>query len=312
MNEDCRLQSILIVDDSGFHCKYLLDILKGQYDVRIVNNGRDAIATACSDFPPDLILLDVIMPEIDGYEVCIRLKEIDMTKEIPIIFITGKMDEADEIYGFELGAVDYISKPFNPIIVKARVNTHMKLKLYRDYLESMSYIDGLTQIPNRRKFNEYYDFMWSMSLRERQVLSIIMIDIDYFKLFNDRYGHQIGDDCLVKVAQQLAITISRKTDFVGRYGGEEFVCILPNTPIENAYMIAEKMRTGIMELEIPHENSKVMNIVTISLGIASCVPQNDWKQNSLIEWADQALYRSKEIGRNNCFMNKSGKYDKII
>jgi diguanylate cyclase (GGDEF)-like protein len=226
-----------------------------------------------------------------------------MTKEIPIIFITGKMDEADEILGFELGAVDYISKPFNPIIVKARVNTHMKLKMYRDYLESMSYIDGLTQIPNRRKFNEYYELMWSMALRESQILSVIMIDIDYFKLFNDRYGHQVGDECLIKVAQQLAATVSRKTDFVGRYGGEEFICVLPNTPIENAHMIAEKMRTKIMELDIPHESSKVTNIVTISLGVAACIPHKDIKQNSLIESADKALYHSKETGRNNSYMS---------
>lgn len=302
MNEYDKMQSILIVDDSAFHCKYLCDILRSQYDVRAVKNGRDAIAVACSENPPDVILLDVVMPEIDGYEVCKRLKCIEMTSEIPIIFITGKMDEADEIHGFELGAVDYISKPFNPIIVKARVNTHMKLKRYRDYLESMSYIDGLTKIANRRKFNEYFDLMWSMSLRESKILSIIMIDIDYFKLFNDRYGHQLGDECLISVAQQLANMVSRKTDFVGRYGGEEFVCILPNTPLENAYMIAEKMRMGVMELNILHEDSKVMNRVTISLGVAACIPQKDWKQNSLIECADHALYHSKEHGRNNSYM----------
>jgi len=303
MEEYSKKQSILVVDDSEFHRKYLMDILSSQYEVRGAKNGREAIEIACSNESPDVIILDIVMPELDGYEVCKRLKSIDMTKEIPIIFITGKMDEADEILGFELGAVDYISKPFNPIIVKARVNTHMKLKMYRDYLESMSYIDGLTQIPNRRKFNEYYELMWSMALRESQILSVIMIDIDYFKLFNDRYGHQVGDECLIKVAQQLAATVSRKTDFVGRYGGEEFICVLPNTPLENAHMIAEKMRTKIMELEIPHESSKVTNIVTISLGVAACIPHKDIKQNSLIENADKALYHSKETGRNNSYMS---------
>jgi diguanylate cyclase (GGDEF)-like protein len=141
-----------------------------------------------------------------------------------------------------------------------------------------------------------------MALRESQLLSVIMIDIDYFKLFNDRYGHQVGDECLIKVAQQLAKTVSRKTDFVGRYGGEEFICVLPNTPIENAHMIAEKMRTKIMDLEIPHEGSKVMNVVTISLGVASCIPYKGLKQSRLIECADQALYHSKELGRNNSYM----------
>lgn len=304
MEDYYKKQSILIVDDSEFHRKYLSDILHSQYEVRVAKNGETALAIACSDDPPDVILLDVVMPELDGYEVCKRLKAIEMTSEIPIIFITGKMDVADEILGFELGAVDYISKPFNPIIVKARVNTHMKLKRYRDYLESMSYIDGLTKIPNRRKFDEYFELMWSMSLRENKILSIIMIDIDYFKLFNDRYGHQNGDDCLIKVAKQLADTVSRKTDFVGRYGGEEFICILPNTPVENAHMIAEKMRESVMELNIPHENSKVTDIVTISLGVAACIPQKGWKQNSLIERADHALYRAKEVGRNHSFMEE--------
>lgn len=298
MDEHLKKQSILIVDDSEFHCKYLQDILMDEYDVTVAKNGRDAIAIANSEDQPDVILLDIVMPDIDGYEVCQIFKSSKFTSEIPIIFITGKMDEEDEIHAFELGAVDYISKPFNPIIVKARVNTHMKLKQYRDYLESMSYIDGLTQIPNRRKFDEFFDMMWNLSLREEKPLSIIMIDIDYFKLFNDRYGHQSGDDCLIKVARQLASTVHRKTDFVGRYGGEEFIGVLPNTTLEKVYEFAEKMRVRIMDLKIPHEDSKVSDIVTISLGVACCVPRKGWIPTDLIEWADQALYHAKENGRN--------------
>jgi len=298
MNEYNKQKSILIVDDSEFHCRYLSGILNDKYIVNTVKNGRDAIALACSDDPPDLILLDVIMPEISGYEVCKKLKKMEKTKNIPIIFITGKIDEEDEIHAFELGAVDYISKPFNAILVQARVNTQIKLKGYQDYLESISFLDGLTQIPNRRKFDHYFELMWNVALRQNSEISVIMMDIDYFKLFNDTYGHQVGDECLKTIAQQLEKTVTRKTDFVGRYGGEEFVCVLPNTNLEDAFMVAEKMRQAIVELKIPHEGSKISNIVTISLGIASTTPQKGEKRSSIIEKADKALYHSKELGRN--------------
>lgn len=298
MKEYNKQQFILIVDDSKLHCRYLSSILEDKYIVKSVRNGRDALALVCSDDPPDLILLDVVMPEISGYEVCKKLKEMEKTKNIPIIFITGKIEEEDEILAFELGAVDYISKPFNAILVQARVNTQIKLKCYQDYLKSISYLDGLTQIPNRRKFDDYFELMWDFSLRENREVSVIMMDIDYFKLFNDTYGHQVGDECLKKIAKQLQKTITRKTDFVGRYGGEEFVCALPNTNLEDAFMVAEKMRQAIVELKIPHEGSKILNIVTISLGIATTTPQEGEKRSSIIEKADKALYHSKELGRN--------------
>jgi len=224
MKEYNKQQFILIVDDSKLHCRYLSSILEDKYIVKSVRNGRDALALVCSDDPPDLILLDVVMPEISGYEVCKKLKEMEKTKNIPIIFITGKIEEEDEILAFELGAVDYISKPFNAILVQARVNTQIKLKCYQDYLKSISYLDGLTQIPNRRKFDDYFELMWDFSLRENREVSVLMMDIDYFKLFNDTYGHQVGDECLKKIAKQLQKTITRKTDFVGRYGGRR-ICL---------------------------------------------------------------------------------------
>lgn len=298
MNEHFKQQTILIVDDSSFHSAYLSDILIDQYQIVIATNGKDSLEIAYSQNPPDLILLDVVMPEMDGYEVCKRLKSVTSTKDIPIIFITGKIEEDDEIQGFTLGAVDYISKPFNPIIVKARIKTHMKLKMYRDYLESISYMDGLTNIPNRRRFDEQLELMWNLAKREKQVISLIMMDIDNFKAFNDIYGHQAGDECLIQVAQQLYTTFLRKTDFVGRYGGEEFVCILPNTSLENSFLIAEKMRERVMELEINHDGCPLTNIVTISLGVSSCLPEKDSTLNKLIEQADNALYQSKKSGRN--------------
>ncbi len=291
-------QSILIVDDAKENIAILAELLKSDFVIRAATNGKKALEIAFSDNPPDLILLDILMPEMDGYEVCKTLQASSQTKGIPIIFITGKVSEEDEIHGFNLGAMDYITKPFNPVVVKARVNTHVELKKYRDYLEGISYLDGLTEIPNRRKFNEFLDLSWKSAIRESVPISIILIDIDKFKLFNDHYGHQEGDTCLIKIAKVLFKSIVRKSDLVARFGGEEFACILPNTNLENAIIIAERLRINVMELQIPHAFSTVENIVTISLGVASIVPNVNSSCNLLVKASDEALYISKETGRN--------------
>lgn len=303
MCEQLKKQKILIVDDSSFNSAYLSNILKDQYQIRAVKSGKEAFEIAFSQEPPDLILLDVIMPDIDGYEVCKKLKEEDITKSIPVIFITGRFSEEDEIYGFSLGAADYISKPYNSVIVKARIKTHMELKMYRDYLESISYLDGLTGIHNKRRFNERFEYMWDSAKREKSIISIIMIDIDNFKAFNDIYGHQAGDICIIQVAQQLSKSVSRVTDFVGRYGGEEFICILLNTDEENMFLAAEEMRKKVMELKICHSGSGVSDVVTVSLGVATCIPDKDMDANELISLADEALYTSKKTGRNKTSVN---------
>lgn len=307
MDINYKKQTILIVDDSRLNLMYLSTLLLDQYNVNIAANGAEALKIIFSKNPPDLILLDVVMPEMDGYEVCRRIKSEDSTKNIPVIFITGNEREDDEIYGFKIGAVDYITKPFNPVVVNARVNTHMELIRYRNYLESISYLDGLTNISNRRRFNEHSELLWNIAKREKKVISIIMIDIDYFKAFNDIYGHQAGDACLFQVAQSISKTVLRKTDLTARYGGEEFVCILPNTGLEDAFSIGEKIRKEITKLGIPHKGSKVLDIVTISLGAASCIPDKDNSLSMLIKNADDALYYSKKNGRNctNIYINKS-------
>ena len=293
-----KQQTILIVDDAKANIDILADLLKSDYKIRAATNGEKALEIAFSVNPPDLILLDVLMPGIDGYEVCKKLKASSQTKNIPVIFITGKVSEEDEIYGFTLGAVEYITKPFSPVIVKARVNTHAELKRHRDYLEGISYLDGLTGIPNRRKFNEYLSFACDFSHREQVPVSMIMMDIDHFKLYNDHYGHQEGDTCLIRIAQALAGAVTEKTDILARYGGEEFACILPNRTKEEALKIAEKLRLAVLQLKIPHEKSMVEPIVTISLGVATVVPSADRTCKDLIKSADEALYRSKETGRN--------------
>ena len=298
MDESSQKQSVLVVDDSPENITILGALLRSDYTVRVATNGEKALKIVASDNPPDLILLDVVMPGIDGYEVCKRIKSDSRTKNIPIIFITAKSTEEDEIKGFEIGAVDYVTKPFSPVVVKARVRTHVELKKYRDFLENTAYCDGLTAIANRRRFDEYYELVWNFAVRGSLPLSLIMIDIDHFKLFNDNYGHQAGDECLIKIANMLSTSVKRKTDVVARYGGEEFVCVLPNTGIDGALVMAENFRTNILSLQIPHIHSSAGNYVTISQGVSTTIPTKDLSPNALVLAADEALYKSKENGRN--------------
>jgi diguanylate cyclase (GGDEF)-like protein len=251
-----------------------------------------------SDEPPDLILLDIMMPEMDGYEVCRRLKADFRTKNIPVIFITAMNQEEDETKGLEIGAVDYITKPFSMAIVKARVRTHLELKRHRDMLENLSSLDGLTGIPNRRRFDEMLDTEWRHCLRENVFLSLIMMDIDYFKNFNDNQGHQAGDDCLKKVAMMLASSVRRPMDFVARYGGEEFVAILPKTDADGIAIVAENIRKNIESLLIPHSHSPASDYVTVSLGGAAVVPNTQLSSDILVKAADDALFQAKREGRN--------------
>jgi diguanylate cyclase (GGDEF)-like protein len=298
MDELLKQQTVLIVDDAKENITLLVELLRSDFIIKAATSGERALEIAFSNHPPDMILLDVMMPGMDGYEVCRRLKVSAQTKGIPIIFITGKVREEDEIYGFNLGAVDYITKPFSPVIIKARVNMHAELKRYRDYLEEISFLDGLTSISNRRKFNGYLDSTWNFAEREHIPISMILMDIDHFKQFNDNYGHQEGDACLIQIAQVLSQAVVRKTDFVARYGGEEFVYILPNTNIESAVRIAEKLRLSIIALQIPHAYSSTGHWVTISLGVGTVIPDRNLSCSALIKAADNALYRAKENGRN--------------
>ena len=219
MNALSKQQTILIVDDAKENINMLAELLRSDFKIRAATNGEKALEISFSGNPPDLILLDVMMPGLSGYEVCKRLKANEQTKNIPVIFVTGKTDEEDQINDFKFGAVDYIAKPFNAIIVKARVGMHAELKRYRDYLENISYQDGLTGIYNRRKFDEYLQSTWDLSIRVAMPVSMIMMDIDFFKQFNDHYGHQEGDYCLIQIANALSKTVIRKTDFLARYGG---------------------------------------------------------------------------------------------
>ena len=292
------MPKILIVDDVPTNIKVLIQALRNpEYDILAATNGPDALAIAVSA-QPDLILLDIMMPKMDGYEVCTELKKNKKTEQIPVIFVTVKDEDEDEARGLDLGAVDYITKPIRAPIVKARIRNHLELKRQRDLLEKLSSVDVLTGIPNRRRFNEFLDLEWRRTLRTRSSLSIIMMDIDYFKLFNDYYGHAAGDECLRKVAQTVVNSIKRITDIVARYGGEEFISVLPLVEMDDAITIAKRVQLSVVALKIPHVLSSVSEYVTMSLGVATTVPSLDITSGSLIEAADKALYEAKSAGRN--------------
>ncbi len=290
-------QRILIVDDSKATLRILSGLLKDDYTVFMASSGKEALDKAFAN-PPDLILLDIVMPDLDGYEVYRRLKENEATQNIQIIFITAKSSEDDELQGLSLGAVDYITKPFSLPIVKARVRTHLELKHKTDILESTSSKDGLTGIFNRRHFDKALASEWRRALRNGRDLSVIMLDIDCFKLFNDNYGHPAGDKCLKAVARALSGILRRASDFLARYGGEEFVIILPETKPDAALLVGEKAKQVVEELQIEHKHSNVAPHITISLGIATAVPDQSIDHFILLEQADNALYEAKQSGRN--------------
>ena len=439
--------NILLVDDLPENLKLLSELLSRYgYTARSVTSGARAIKTAKAKLP-DVMFLDVLMPEMNGYQVCQAFKADPDLCDIPIIFISALGDTVDKLKGFEVGGVDYITKPFqvkevlarleaqltiqkqqrilqdeiakrkeieevlyqsrsllssilnsaldgiaamqavrdpitgtiedfrclvvNPIISKMlgrkredligklvlrrfledidptlfarfvevvesgepldedfyypigesswyhyvtvklgdgfavtvrditfRKQTELALQEANRKLELIANLDGLTQIANRRRFDDYLSLEWQRHQREQNPLALILIDIDYFKRYNDSYGHQGGDDCLVRVAQAIAQVPQRPTDLVARYGGEEFVVILSNTDTQGALKVAQAIQDAIADLAIPHENSMISDHITLSLGVASLIPTSDQSLGNLIAYADQALYTAKKEGRD--------------
>ncbi len=302
---------ILIVDDTPTNIQVLAEALRADYRVKVAGGGKVALDIIAKQGPPDLILLDVMMPDMDGYEICRRLKQNPATQNVPVIFVTARSDTLDEELGLRLGAVDYIAKPFHLPIVMARVRNHIALKIKTDLLEAHALLDGLTNIPNRRRFDQQLDIEWKRGLRSGEPLSLLMLDIDHFKAYNDNHGHGAGDDCLRKIAAALAATAVRPGDLVARYGGEEFVVLLPDTDEDGALQIAERLRSHVETLQIPHGHSATAACVTLSVGLASAVPLSNLSNNSpasLLDKADKMLYRSKQAGRNgvSCWSRDSG------
>jgi len=299
-----NVSRILIVDDERHNIKVLTDLLRGDYKIMAAKTGEQALKAVHGPTPPDLILLDIMMPGMDGYEVCKTLKADSRSMHIPVIFVSALDASDDESHGFESGGVDYITKPFKPIIVKARVRTHIQLKQKSDLLERLASIDGLTEIPNRRLFDTTLEQELRRSARNKSFLSLILMDIDFFKKYNDHYGHAEGDVCLRRVAKAVAGCMKRGSDFAARYGGEEFAVILSETNMDGAITIAEEIRVTVARLNIAHAASDIADHVTLSLGVATISGGKDSSPVDLINAADELLYKAKESGRNRVLPSK--------
>nr|WP_302135587.1 diguanylate cyclase [uncultured Schaedlerella sp.] len=290
------MDKILIVDDSAIQAARLKSILEEEYDITIAQTAEDGLSYASSqDF--SLILLDVVMPGMDGFMLLKRLQEEIITRSIPVILITSLSDIQNEQRGFTLGAVDYIAKPFHPVIVQARVNTHIKLYKYRKQVEHQSMTDQLTGIANRRRHDLYSVAKWKEAVRLKIPFTVCMFDIDRFKAYNDTFGHPAGDKVIIAVANTLSTYLRRTTDFVARYGGEEFVAIIVGGDARINYEYMKQIRRGIEDLHIPHAPS-AGKWVTVSIGGVTVFPVDSEQYPTYLNIADTMLYDAKRFGRN--------------
>lgn len=289
--------TLLVVDDERQNRLLLTELFDGQYRIIQAKNGVQALEKA-RQHQPDLILLDVLMPEMDGMAVLHELKRDGSTRHIPVIFVTALDSAADEEKGLDLGAVDYISKPFHPPIVRARVRNHLQLVHQRRLLEQLAALDGLTGIPNRRQFDTALEREWRRCRRNAQPLSLIIADVDFFKKYNDTLGHASGDRVLQEVAATLRQGVRRPADLVARYGGEEFVLLLPETCAANAQLLARNLLNLLQQKALPHPASDVGPHITLSMGGVTAIPAGDAPDPELFQRADAALYAAKAQGRN--------------
>ncbi|MCL2056062.1 MAG: diguanylate cyclase [Oscillospiraceae bacterium] len=293
-----RKRGILIIDDEKSNIVMLSHILSPDYTVYASKSGKNGIALAKNNLP-DLILLDILMPEMDGYEVLSALKASKETKEIPVIFVTGLSDSGDEQKGLALGAADYIAKPFSPAIVKLRVLNQIKILNLIDEIRVLSVTDQMTGIANRRAFDERLRLEWDRAKRDKSPLTILMIDIDDFKAYNDLHGHLQGDTAMRAVTQAICAPLNRSTDFAARWGGEEFAVLLPSTSPSGALTVAESIRKSAEGTPIPCSGKDTC--ITVSVGINTytpVLPATKSNIHNFILKADQALYTAKSMGKN--------------
>ncbi len=289
-------EKILIIDDSPVQANMLRSILEDDYEITVAHTAGMGLHHAkVGDF--SLILLDVIMPEMDGFELLKELQEEVVTRHIPVILITSLSDMEHEERGLVLGAVDYITKPYQPPIVRARVNTHVKLYRYRSQVERQSMIDPMTGVPNRRSYDLNCHNKWQEAIRFRQPISLCMFDIDRFKVYNDTFGHPAGDKVICAVAQTITNYLRRSTDFFARYGGEEFVAIVMGSSAKSTFRQLKKICRAVEELHIP-QTPEAGPWVTVSIGGVTIVPERSDCYDTYLKIADTMLYDAKRFGRN--------------
>lgn len=304
---------ILIVDDSRTCRNLIHSFLSGAKFTNLVmtKSAVEAFGILGMSHPSDralavdLILMDIVMKGVSGIEATLQIKQTEALCDVPIVMITGSEKKETFEEAFTAGAVDYISKPVDKMELRVRVRSALKLKREIDLrkqrereLELLSSLDGLTGIANRRVFDSALENEWKRDRREGKPLSVVMIDIDYFKPYNDYNGHQIGDDCLKQIGRALGSVPKRAGDLVARYGGEEFVVILPRTDSVHANGIAERLRAKVISLAIPHPYPEAAKVVSVSLGVATVIPTQNGSPADLLNMADKALYQAKKGGRN--------------
>jgi diguanylate cyclase (GGDEF)-like protein len=296
MNET-KKNSVLIVDDESSNIMALTHILSAEYGIYAAKSGEQAI-TAAEKYSPDVVLLDIVMSGMDGYDVIAALKSRPKTQDIPVIFITGLSDSDDEEKGLSLGASDYIAKPFSPAIVKLRVRNQMKMLEQLRTIERLGLTDQLTDLPNRRSFDNRLNLEWGRALRDHSSISILLIDADKFKIYNDTHGHQQGDVALKSVAKAISESLKRSVDFAARWGGEEFIVLLPSTDLEGALDVAERIRKNVKAMEIPCPDGMDASKMTVSIGVNSLAHGHSSTIHEFISGADIALYAAKGKGRD--------------
>lgn len=313
VNEPAAMNpSILLVDDNPGAIQLMGRLMSGLAQLRFATSGAVALEQM-KHAPPDLVLLDAEMPGMSGYQLCEAMKAQPALAHVPVIFVTAHSGPQFELKCFELGAVDFIAKPISEPLLLARVKTQLRIKRLTDELRSIATIDALTELRNRRTFEDLLQVEWRRCLRAGEPIGLLMVDVDHFKMFNDCYGHPAGDGCLRSVAQVLAAVTQRPGDVAARYGGEEFALLLPNTPRAGAEHLAQRLLDAVEQLGMPHEASPTASHVTVSVGLgcydgdSACWidPSPDSRFASsppftaadLVGSADKALYSAKRAGR---------------
>lgn len=295
--DDIVKNSILVVDDEKANLVFLTRVLGEKYAIYTAKDGASGIRKA-AELVPDLIMLDILMPDMSGYDVLNELKKQDATRDIPVIFITAMSSDDEEEKALSYNAVDYINKPFKPNVVKLRVRNQIRIVNQVRTIERLSMTDQLTEIPNRRSFDSRLTMEWRRAIREKKYISLLMLDVDKFKAYNDTYGHQQGDNVLRAVAKSLEQDMMRPGDFAARWGGEEFAAVLACTDLNGAMQVAERIRANIEALRITVPGTSDVAPVTISIGVESMMPDQNSSLDLFISAADNALYAAKKAGRN--------------
>ncbi|MFZ2725648.1 MAG: diguanylate cyclase [Methylococcaceae bacterium] len=289
---------LLIVDDEAANLRTLDALLRDKYNIVVAANGEQALKHAVITLP-DLILLDIEMPNMDGYEVFAFLKKNELTREIPIIFVSTKACDTDEKKGLEMGAVDYITKPYRPFVIQARIKNHLESKRQYDLLNYLSALDSLTGCSNRRGFETFLNHEWQTAVRFSETIALIFIDIDYFKQYGENHGQIAANKCLKKVAELLRHSLKRKTDLLAHYGENRFACVLSRTSANGAVCVAKRLQSVIAARAIPHGYSAADKHITLSFGVAALNPfGRQITLSHLIVATDKMLQQAKEQGGN--------------